>query len=350
MTYVIAEIGQNHQGSVEVAKDLIRMASDPRPHDLHDAPHFSASAVKLTRRDLAHEMAEPYWSEPYTGDNAFAPTYSEHRTVLELTDEEHAACYTYAKSLGLDFVETVCNPGALSILDHFTPDYLKVASRDLTNSRLLRAIADTGLPVILSTGMADRDDLDAALGIVRTGTTNITVLHCLSEYPATAGNLNLSRIPHLRALYPHVRIGYSDHAVGTSAATVAAALGAEVIEEHVTLDRTMRGSDHRGSLERDGLWRLLRDLNEMDEAMGSPDIERVAAADSAAHKLERSVAASTDLPAGHVLTLADLEPLSPGTGIPWADVAQIVGARLTAPARARHLIQSECLAFMAASS
>jgi sialic acid synthase len=324
---LIAEIGQGHQGSPWVARDLIDMAADPRPADLGAAPHYSAWAVKLTKRDLDYELARSLMEAPYAGRHSFGATYREHRERLELSDTDHAELYAYAKSKGLAFVETLCAPSCVSLLKLFTPDALKVASRDLTNGPLLEALAETKLHVILSTGMADRQDLERALDIVAKGTSDITILHCLSQYPAAPEELNLSRIEWLRSNYRYATIGYSDHTVGIHMAVAAAALGAKVIEKHVTLDRMMRGSDHMGALERDGLWRLLRDLDELGQAKGTPELVRTSASEAARVKLERSIAAMRDIRAGEVITESDLGLLSPGTGLRWHERGRVIGRR-----------------------
>ena len=131
-TYIIGEIGQNHNGSVDLAKLIIDMVQQPVHEDLFDLELPGIDAVKLTKRDLDQELSASQMAMPYTGPNSFASTYGEHRKVLELSDEEHHEVFKYTKAAGLDFVETLCAPGAMSLLKLFTPDRLKVASRDLT--------------------------------------------------------------------------------------------------------------------------------------------------------------------------------------------------------------------------
>src|SRR5579859_5749978 len=135
--YLIGEIGQNHNGSVEIAKLLTEIAARPVVDRLFQKNFKGFNAIKLTKRDLAEELAQAKTNEPYTSPHSFGSTYGEHRAKLELSDEQHLEVYRYAKGLGLDFVETLCAVGCLSLLKLFTPDYLKVASRDLTNLPLL---------------------------------------------------------------------------------------------------------------------------------------------------------------------------------------------------------------------
>src|SRR5690606_330337 len=161
-TYVIGEIGQNHNGSVDIAKLLVDVVSRPVYDKLFGTELPVMNAVKLTKRDLNQELSKSQMERPYDNPNSFGKTYGEHREFLELSDEEHFEVYKYAKSKGLDFVETLCATGCLSMLKLFTPDKLKVASRDLTNLPLLEALAETKIPIIVSTGMAGKKELDEA--------------------------------------------------------------------------------------------------------------------------------------------------------------------------------------------
>ena len=169
------------------------------------------NAVKMTKRDLAHELSDSQMSRVYDSPNSFGRTYGEHRAFLELSDEQHYEVYKFAKEKGLDFVETLCAPSCLSIMKYFTPDYLKVASRDVTNIPLLEALAETKIPIILSTGMAGKKELDEALEVICKHHNEISILHCVSQYPTNPSNLNLNTIKYLKDNYPQFKIGFSDH-------------------------------------------------------------------------------------------------------------------------------------------
>lgn len=149
---------------------------------------------------------------------------------MELDDQAHFEVYKYAKEKGLDFVETLCAKGCLSMLKLFTPDYLKVASRDLTNLPLLSAMAETKIPIILSTGMAGKKELDDALETITRYHSDISILHCVSQYPTHPDNLNLRTITYLKKHYGQYHIGFSDHTIGISAPAIAVGMGAEIIE------------------------------------------------------------------------------------------------------------------------
>lgn len=229
-------------------------------------------AVKLTKRDLAEELSSSQMNRPYDTPNSFGKTYGEHRQFLELSDEEHYEVYKYAKSLGLDFVETLCAKGCLSLLHLFTPDRLKVASRDLTNLPLLEALAETRIPIILSTGMAGKKELDEALEVITKYHDNVAILHCVSQYPTEPDNLNLLTIRYLQKHYGQYTIGFSDHTIGIAAPIVAVGMGAKIIEKHITIDRGMKGTDQKGSLGPDGVRRMVRDIRLVEHWLGTEDL------------------------------------------------------------------------------
>ncbi|MBX2817090.1 MAG: N-acetylneuraminate synthase family protein [Saprospiraceae bacterium] len=324
-TYLIGEIGQNHNGSVETAKRLIDLAATEPTDDLFGTRLRPFDAIKLTKRDLTQEMSSSAWHAPYTSPHSFGKTYGEHRTFLELSEEEHFELFRYAKSRGLDVVETLCGTSCLDMLGLFKPDYLKVASRDLSNLPLLDAMAATGIPLILSTGMSDLLELSQALEVVLTHHDNVTILHCLSQYPAEHQRLNLRTIPYLQRLFPQHRIGYSDHSIGILMPPLAVALGAAMIEKHITLDRRMKGADQQGSLGPDGMRRMVRDVRLAEQALGEEKMEADAASQAASIKLGRSVASKVSIQEGTVITEDMIHLLSPGDGVRWANRSVLIG-------------------------
>ena len=200
-TYIIGEIGQNHNGSIELAKQIIDVAAKPVKDLLFDKVLKSINAVKFTKRDLSQELAASAMNKPYKSEHSFGKTYGDHRKFLELNNEEHFEAFKHAKSLGLDFIETITAIKSLSILKLFSPDRLKVASRDLTNHPLLERLSETKIPIILSTGMGGPKEVDNALKIITKYHHKIAILHCLSEYPARYENLNLNSIKYLQQHY-----------------------------------------------------------------------------------------------------------------------------------------------------
>lgn len=324
-TYIIGEIGQNHNGSVDVAKLLTELVARPVKEETFGLNLLPIDAVKLTKRDLKEELSVSQMNKPYDTPNSFGRTYGEHREFLELSDDEHFEVYKYAKSLGLDFVETLCAKGCLSLLKLFTPDRLKVASRDLTNIPLLEALAETKIPIILSTGMSSRNELDDALSTITKYHDDISILHCVSQYPTTPDNLNLLTIKYLKKEYPQYTIGFSDHTIGIAAPIAAVGLGAAIIEKHITIDRKLKGTDQKGSLGPDGVNRMVRDIRLAERWMGVEDLYIDKSVAASKVKLERSIASNIELQVGHVIELSDLHMLSPGDGFRWSQLSNVVG-------------------------
>lgn len=325
MTYIIGEIGQNHNGSVDLAKVIIDLASREIKDELFGNVLKGMDAVKLTKRDLKQELAQSHMDREYVSPHSFGRTYGEHRAKLELSDEEHFEIYTYAKQKGLDFVETLCARGCLSILNYFSPDRLKVASRDLTNLPLLSALAETKIPMILSTGMAGKKELDDSINTITKYHNNLSILHCVSQYPTQPQNVNLNTIRYLLNHYKDYVIGYSDHTIGISTPLAAVAMGAKIIEKHITLDRRMKGTDQLGSLGPDGVYRMVRDIRFLNQSMGDEGIFIVEDTLSAKVKLERSIATNKFIKAGEIIKEEDIHMLSPGDGYKWIDKDSVVG-------------------------
>jgi sialic acid synthase len=229
------------------------------------------------------------------------------------------------------------------MLKLFEPDFLKVASRDLTNLPLLAALAETKIPIIVSTGMAGKNELDNALDVITRYHSDITILHCVSQYPTHPDNLNLNTILYLKEHYPQYRIGFSDHTIGIAAPVVAVGMGAEVIEKHITIDRRMKGTDQIGSLGPDGVNRMVRDIRICEKWLGTKDIYIDQCVSASRVKLERSIATLHDMKKGDVITEADLHMLSPGDGFKWCQLGEVVGKHLANDLSANEIIYPQHL-------
>jgi sialic acid synthase SpsE len=341
--YIIGEIGQNHNGSVDIANLLTSMIARRIENEEFNLELRGMDAVKLTKRDLKHELSLSQMNRPYNSPHSFGATYGEHRAALELTDEEHFEVYKHAKSLGLDFVETLCAQSCLSLLRYFTPDYLKVASRDLTNLPLLNAMAETKIPIILSTGMAGKQELTEALEVIARHHSNISILHCVSEYPTNPKNVNLRTINYLQKHFGDYTIGFSDHTIGIATPLAAVAMGARIIEKHITIDRRMKGTDQAGSLGPDGVMRMVRDIRMLEMSFGVEDIFIEEVTESARLKLERSIAAKRYIKKGEVIAEEDLHLLSPGDGFKWRDRNLVVGKTALADVPVDEIIYSNMI-------
>jgi sialic acid synthase len=323
-TYLVGEIGQNHNGSVDIAKQIIDKVAEPVIDELFGNELKPMDAIKLTKRDLKEELSRSAMLRPYNNPNSFGKTYGEHRAFLELDEEQHLELYKYAKSKGLDVVETLCSGGCLQLLNYFEPDRLKVASRDLTNLPLLEKMAATKIPIILSTGMGGVSELNNALEVITKHHSKISILHCLSQYPSEYKNINLNTIPFLIESYPDFTIGYSDHSIGIAIPAVAVALGAKIIEKHITLDRNMKGTDQKGSLGVDGIKRMVRDIRNVEMAMGIKEMFASDAIKETRVKLERSIASKRPIKTGEKILESDIHLLSPGDGYKWFEKESVI--------------------------
>ncbi len=343
MTYLIAEIGQNHNGSIDLAKHLIDVVSRSITDNFNNKVVEGMNAVKFTKRDLSKELSKSSMNKIYDSENSFGKTYGDHRKFLEFSDEQHFELYKYSKSKNLDFVETLCGIGCLTLLKLFKPDKLKVASRDLTNLPLINAMAETKIPIILSTGMSGLKELKTAIKIITKYHHNISILHCLSEYPASYKNLNLKTITFLKKQFPQYQIGYSDHSIGISIPNAAVAMGAEIIEKHVTLDRKMKGTDQLGSLSIPGIERMVRDIRNLEDALGEEKIFISDSVKDSKLKLQRSIASKVSLSRGHIIEKSDIHLLSPGDGFSWTDLNKVVGKKLIVDISADEIIYDKFL-------
>ena len=326
-TYIIGEIGQNHNGSVDIAKLLVDLITRPVKEEHFNINLRPMDAIKLTKRDLNHELTVSAMNKPYNSPHSFGKTYGEHRNVLELTDEEHFEVYKHAKTKKIEVIETICSPQAMSFMKYFYPDKIKVASRDLTNLPLLQALSETKIPIIVSTGMAGIDELNNALDVITKYHNEISILHCTSEYPTRPENVNLSSIKYLLDNYSKYTIGFSDHTIGISTPLCAVAMGAKIIEKHVTIDRRMKGTDQAGSLGPDGVLRMVRDIRLLELSYGREELFIDPVTESARIKLERSIAANKNIDIGSIIKETDIHLLSPGDGFKWNEKNMVLGKK-----------------------
>ena len=252
--YVIAEIGLNHNGEVEIAKQLIDVAASA-----------GAQAVKFQKR--TPDISTPEHMKAVPRETPWGlMSYLEYRHRVEFDRDQYVEIGDYATVCGLDWFASPWDEPAVDFLEDLNVVAYKVASASVTDVGMLRRIADTGKPVILSTGMSTIDQVDTAVEAL--GTAQLAVLHATSTYPLPPEEANLRMIPTLAQRYPGVPIGYSGHERGLQISLAAVALGATVVERHITLDRTMWGSDHSASLEPGGFEHLVRDIRIIGEAMG----------------------------------------------------------------------------------
>jgi N-acetylneuraminate synthase len=249
---VLAEIGINHNGDVQVAKKLIDVAA-----------FAGCEAVKFQKRtiDVVYSPAE--LAKPR--ESPFGETNGDLKRGLEFGQNEYEEIDAYCQGKGIVWTASCWDEGSVDFIDQFAPPFFKIASASLTDDALLRHTRSKGKPIVLSTGMSTLDQIDHAVEVV--GKEDLVLLHSCSTYPAQYPELNLRVIPVLRRRY-EVPIGYSGHETGIASSVAAAVLGACIVERHVTLDRSLWGSDHAASLEPNGIMRVVRDIRLVETALG----------------------------------------------------------------------------------
>jgi len=319
-TYIIAEISANHNGSIDSALDLIRIAKE-----------CGADAVKL---------------QTYTADTLTLDCDNEHfrigggtlwdgKTLHQLYQEAHTPwewhkrLFDAAAAIGIDCFSTPFDATAVEFLEQFDPPCQKVASFELVDHGLLACVARTGRPVILSTGMATYDEIKEAVQVLRdNGCEDLALLKCTSAYPAPADEANLSRIPHMAEVFG-CPVGLSDHTMGIVAPVVAVSLGAKIIEKHICRSRTEPGPDSAFSLEPAEFAAMVEAVRVAEKAIGTPTYERTAK-EAAGLAFRRSLFISRPVAKGEAFTLYNVRSVRPGTGMPPKYLNQILGRKAAA--------------------
>ncbi len=266
--YVIAEIGHNHGGSVDTARKLI-----------HAAASCGVDAVKFQKRDIDRCYTPELLAQPYENPHSFGATYGAHRRALEFGTQEFEAVDVAARAVDLPWFATPFDEASADFLRAFNPPAFKMASAGLTDGPLLSHVASFRLPILLSTGGSEARDIDRAIIRITDTHTKLAILHCTAAYPVLDhAEHNLRCIETMRTRYPQLVIGWSGHDSGIAMALVAYTLGARIIEQHVTLNRASKGTDHAYALEPVGLRKLVRDLQRAHLALGD-GVKRVYASE-----------------------------------------------------------------------
>jgi N-acetylneuraminate synthase/N,N'-diacetyllegionaminate synthase len=331
--FVIAEIGVNHNGDVALAERLIDAAAEAGA----DAVKFqSFSADRLAVR------ATP--TAAYQRDNSGETDQHAMLAKLELDAGAHRRLLAHSRMRGVIFLSSPFDAEAIDLLDALDVPAFKAPSPDCVSTRYLRHMGAKGRPVILSTGMCDLEETLYGLRTLReAGSGPVALLHCTSCYPAPPAALNL-RAMAVMAAASGVPVGYSDHSEGGAVAVAAVALGAAVIEKHLTLDRAMPGPDHRASIEPDAFAAMVADIRTVEAALGAPVKAPQPCEASSLALGRRSLAAARDLPAGRRLAAEDLILLRPGDGLPPRMEDMLIGRALGRAVAARTLLTLDDLA------
>lgn len=315
--FIVAEIGNNHQGEYDLAVQMIDIAAE-----------IGVDAVKFQKRDTQALLTAEGAAAPYTGPNSFGPTYGEHRDALELDIFQMVELKKYAEAKGLIFFASAWDSISLNQIGGLGVELLKICSADLVNVPTLRQSAAMNLPIIMSTGMSTLDEIDFAVRTLAEYHEQIVLLHCNGSYPSHDEELSLPVMHTLKKRYGFP-VGYSGHERGLGPSVGAVALGACVVERHFTLDKNMRGTDHKASLEPSEFESLVRMIREVEKAVKYKEKFVFPSEKAASNKLRKSIVAAVDLKAGQVLGNGDLTVKSPGTGISPLKWDEVRGSVLT---------------------
>ena len=256
---VVAEIGINHNSSIDIAKKLIDVASNA-----------GVCYVKFQKRSVRDSTPQDQWDVPKNTPWGTVEPYISYREKMEFSLEQYEQIDSYCKQVGIKWFASAWDIPSVEFLSHWDLDFVKIPSAKLTDDSLVVACAKT-FPTILSTGMSTRDEIQRAKFLIQRESPNPYLLHCHSAYPSPDSELNLALILEYKKRWPELYIGFSSHSVSPFPAIYAAAWGAEMIEVHVTLDRAMSGSDHAASLEPHGLQLVVREINRLQEIWGQPE-------------------------------------------------------------------------------
>jgi sialic acid synthase SpsE len=311
--YIIAEVGLNHNGSLDLAKKLIDVAEVA-----------GSNAVKFQKRSVDKLAIKEVMEAKDERFPEFGKTYREIREHLEFDEEQYIGLKEYAEKKGLDFIVTAFDIDAVDFLLKVGVNIIKVASHSLTNIKLLEYLALKKVQTILSTGMADINEIDRAVNVFKGAEDLLSILHCVSSYPTPNQECNLKMIQVLKNRY-HLRTGYSGHEIGYLPTVLSVALGAAMVERHITLSKGMIGFDHKISLEPDELMSMVKEIRLVNAIIGDGKKKVSDKEQITRNKYHVSMVSAGKIKAGEILTESMVTYKNPGTGIPFKDAATVLG-------------------------
>jgi sialic acid synthase SpsE len=312
--FVIAEIGINHNGSVETAKQLMKAAKEA-----------GANAVKFQKRNPEEILIKEFLERPYESPNAFAPTYGEHREKLAFSADQYEELKTYADSLGVLFFASVWDFSSTDFMEKLGVDAYKIPSADVTNLPLLEYVATKNRPVLLSTGMSTLEEIDQAVGVILKKNQRLIIFNCTSLYPCPPEKVNLRFMEVIKNRYKPLPFGYSGHEMGRLPTLAAVSMGAQIVERHFTLDKTMKGSDQAASLEPHELKEVIKNIKEIELAKGGREKIIYEELNPVREKLAKSIASAVDIPKGTLIREEMLCVKGPGSGIKPVLIREVIG-------------------------
>jgi len=312
--WMIAEIGHNHQGKLETAKEMFRVAKE-----------CGADAVKLQKRDNRQLYTKAGYEKPYENINSYGATYGEHREALEFGWHEYSELKDYAKEIGITFFSTAFDFSSADFIAKLDLPAFKIASGDLKNIPLLTHIAQFQKPMVMSTGGGTMEDVNRAYDAIMPINPQLALLQCTAGYPAEFEELNLRVISSFRERFPDTVVGLSSHDNGIAMAVAAYMLGARIVEKHFTLNHTWKGTDHAFSLEPIGFKKMVRDLQRTKVAIGDGVKRTYDSEVNPIIKMGKKIVAARDLPEGYTIRREDIALKSPGDGLAPYEMEKVIG-------------------------
>uniref|UniRef100_A0A8D9AMN6 Sialic acid synthase n=2 Tax=Cacopsylla melanoneura TaxID=428564 RepID=A0A8D9AMN6_9HEMI len=317
--FIIAEIGQNHQGDLDVAKTMIAKAKE-----------CGADCVKFQKTHLPSKFNRAALDKVYDSPHSWGITYGEHKQYLEFSQEEYQILQQYAEQqVGIMFTASAMDQVSFDFLRSLNPPFIKLGSGDSNNIPLIRHAASTMIPLIISTGMLpDISHIDRIYATVSQFHSNFALLHCVSAYPTPYNEVNLRVIATLRHRYPDIPIGYSGHENGVEVCIGAVAMGAQIIEKHFTLNKSLKGNDHSSSLTPSELQALVNGIRIIETSRGSPTKRRQPSETPCYLKLGKTIVTARQIKKGAVIEESDLGvKVAEPRGICGSQVESLVGRR-----------------------
>ena len=318
--YVIAEIGHNHQGDLKTAMKMIQVAAS-----------CGVQAVKFQKRDNKTLYTKSMYNKSYENENSYGQTYGEHREFLEFGMDAFRELKNCADLNCVEFMSTAFDLKSVDFLEELGVTCYKIASGDITNPVLIEYVARLKKPMFMSTGAATLDEVRLGYDAARKHHDQICLLHCVAGYPTDYPFLNLKFVETLKKEFPDAIIGYSGHDNGILAAVIAYLLGAKVVEKHFTLNHSWKGTDHRFSLEPEGMRKQIRDLRRVDVAIGDGKKEILDFEKDARAKMGKGVYTSRKISSGEIIGWDDVCLKSPANGVPPYFLPQIIGKKTIEP-------------------
>ena len=332
-TYIIGEVGINHNGSTRIAKTLIKALGDA-----------GVDAVKFQLSQPEALYSKDSFKPKYQKKNESSATPIEMSRRYRLSYDEHLELYHTCLEHRIAYMCSAFDLKSLEFLDqNFKLPYFKIASGEIFSVDQINYIAQRNRPIILSTGMATFDEIEHAMNLLNQHVKkDITLLHCVSNYPAPISDMNLNLIPELGKRF-RVKVGLSDHSLGILCAVAAVALGATIIEKHVTLDNNLEGPDHKASATVDEFSEMIQSIRTIEKAMGSGEKSVTKGELEIKRSVRKSIIAKRQIDAGEVISIEDICFKRPGTGISPLDTHLVIGKRAKKILKADRIIPMDCL-------